>query len=847
MAPRWIRDVDRQGPLRLEGQVLDEAGDPVGGATITLGSVPPRTTTSEADGGFAFDKIVGREYALSAIAGKRVGGPMTHHLTATSDPAVIRLVPGAKLVVTVVDVASKPVPKASVKLIGMTDRAATTGDDGVATLDPVHPGWVSVQVSAAGFAAGNAFKQIGGSGATGTVTITLRAGFSVSGRVIDDKGNTISGAQVTTAGVWDLPGSGDRTETDARGRFTIAALAPGTHVLVASDGEHAPARSTPVVIESRPVDGVELVMQAGGAIRGRVFDHAGVAAVFATVRVAGDRGQAGLVDSRQTTTDKDGNFEITGLARTQLKIRAESDVAASEVVPVDLTTQAERAGLELKLSVSGTIAGRVVDEAGQPVPEVQVNAFPDILGGSQQESLVLAGMSSATTDGGGRFTIHGLPDGEYRLRAARSSGRGRFDWGQQGVKARTGDANVSITLAAPGSVTGKLVLENGIPPALAHVQLGYQPQEASLPDGSFTLTDVTPGTYDLHARGAEFAELTKQDVIVSPGKPTDVGTLTLTRGRKITGRVVDASGNAVGGARVKSGDMMYTMQGAEDQMASFEELYGMKSSITDRDGNFTLVGIGKKRTSVMAETAKGRSNAVEIPAGADDPPPVALTLRGFGRIVGKVTSQGKPVGAAAITVTPKGGGSQVQVAQSEADGSFTLANVPEGTVVLSVMQQSQMNMSIKTASTEAVVTAGKQTKVTVDIPVGAVTLTVQVKALPGNKVDSAQIFLMRGAIAIKNAKELTELFLGGSAVGMKFWLGEGKPLPEFDELVPGGYSVCTIPITGDLNDTTFQQRLQQNTDILAVYCKQAKVAPSPTKQTFVHDVPAMPPLPSPAP
>jgi hypothetical protein len=163
------------------------------------------------------------------------------------------------------------------------------------------------------------------------------------------------------------------------------------------------------------------------------------------------------------------------------------------------------------------------------------------------------------------------------------------------------------------------------------------------------------------------------------------------------------------------------------------------------------------------------------------------------------------------------------------------------------MQQSQMNMSIKTASTEAVVTAGKQTKVTVDIPVGAVTLTVQVKALPGNKVDSAQIFLMRGAIAIKNAKELTELFLGGSAVGMKFWLGEGKPLPEFDELVPGGYSVCTIPITGDLNDTTFQQRLQQNTDILAVYCKQAKVAPSPTKQTFVHDVPAMPPLPSPAP
>ena len=43
---------------------------------------------------------------------------------------------------------------------------------------------------------------------------------------------------------------------------------------------------------------------------------------------------------------------------------------------------------------------------------------------------------------------------------------------------------------------------------------------------------------------------------------------------------------------------------------------------------------------------------------------------------------------------------------------------------------------------------------------------------------------------------------------MKFWFGEGKPPAEFDELVAGDYSVCTIPITGDLSDSTFQQRLQ---------------------------------------
>ena len=208
---------------------------------------------------------------------------------------------------------------------------------------------------------------------------SLRAGFSIAGRVVDMKGKGIAGAQVTTAAVWDMPGSGHRAETDAKGQFTLDAVAPGTHVLVANDGTHAPARSTPILVEAKPVTGIELVMQAGGTIRGRVFDHADVPAVFATVRVAGDGPQMGLVDSRQTTTDKDGKFEITGLARTKLKV----DVAASEVVPVDLTEQGDKTDLKLKLSVTGTIAGIIVDELGQVVPEVQVNAFPEVfLGGS---------------------------------------------------------------------------------------------------------------------------------------------------------------------------------------------------------------------------------------------------------------------------------------------------------------------------------------------------------------------------------------------------------------------------------------------------------------------------------
>jgi protocatechuate 3,4-dioxygenase beta subunit len=843
MAPRWSLDVDPEGPLRLEGQVVDEDGHGVGGAEVWLGSVPPRKATSEDDGTFAFDKLVGREYALSATAGDRVGGPVDYKLTESSDPVVIRLVASAQLRVTVITEDGKPIGGAVVHLAGMGERTATTNPEGIATVKPVHPGWVAVQVTADGYAPGNGFTQIGSSGATGDLKITLHKGVAVSGRVIDEAGRPIANARVTTAGIWDIPGGVEPVTTDAKGTFTFAALAPGSHVLVATDGEHAPERSAPVTVADQPVRNVTITMKQGGKLAGIVSDDQQKPVPFATVRVGGDGQQMWIVDARQATSDRNGHFELRGLARTKLKVRAESDDAASKIARVDLSSTPVKDDLKLTLDVKGTIAGLVVDDKNQPVAEVQVNAFPDFFAGNSAEGVTLAGMSSATTDGAGRFTIRGLPDGAYRVRAARASG-GRYDWGQQGTPAKVGDKNVKITLPADGSITGKLALENGGTPKSASVQLGYQTSTPMNSDGTFALNDVAPGTYDLHVRGPEFAEFVQRDVEVKPGKPTDVGTLTLMRGRKLTGRVVDANGTAVPGAKVKTGDMLFSMQGAEDQMDSWEEMTGMRSGVTDQDGRFTLIGIAKKATNVIADhPTRGRSAAIAIAAGTDDPPPITLTLKGYGTITGKVTSKGEPVGGATITDTPKGGGSQVRMVQSEADGTFTLTKISEGTHVVSAMQQGGFGMSLKSTSTTVQVTAGKETKVAIDIPIGTITMVVQVKPKAGAKVDSAQVFLFRGGVAVKNAKELTEGFLAGGVQGMKFWLGAGKPDPDFDELVPETYSICGIPITGDLSDLTFQRRLQEHMEALAVYCKKVTLAPSPQKQTFPIELPAMSPLP----
>jgi protocatechuate 3,4-dioxygenase beta subunit len=845
-APKWTLDVDPEGPLRLEGQVVDGDGHGVGKAEVTLESVPPRTVTTEDDGTFVFDKLVGRTYELSASSGELVG-TATYKLMAGGDPVVVRMGAGAAIEVTVNDEKGQPIANAQVNVPEPIKREGKTDDKGHATVKGVKPGWVSVEASAPGYATGNNFTSVGSAGATGKLAITLRKGAAVSGRVVDEAGAPLAKVRVIAR---DRDGwsrdRGEQTSND-KGEFTFPALAPGGHVLAATDGEHAPAESSPIPVKvDRAVTGVTITMKAGAVAAGVVVDGDGKPVSYATVRVSGKGGEAWRSTARQATTDQQGKFELRGLARHKMVARAESDLAASKLTDLDFTAKAAERELRLVLDVTGTISGVVVDDTGKPVPEVSVNAFPDLLSGEQMDGLMLAGMSAATTDGAGSFALHGLPDGSYRLSAARHSVSFDESWGKQSTPAKSGDKNVKITLGAPGTLVGRLALETGAAPKLGYIQVGQRPATPTTATGTFELGDLEPGPYDLHVFGPEFAEYVKHDIKIEPGKTTDVGTLTVVHGRKLVGKVVDNSGAPVAGAKIKLAEMLFSSANdtEQDSTESWEDLSGIRTTTSDQDGSFVLAGVPQKATTVQADQPdRGRSLATAVPEGLQDPPPITLVLHGYGSIVGKVTKKGEPLGNATISEATKGGVAQAAFAQTAADGTFEMAKVPEGTHVLTAMESGMMSMRATNVTVQ--VTAGQQAQANIDIPVGTITLAVTIKALPNNQVDAAQVFLLDGTQAITSAKQLMDGFFQTGVHGMKFWLGASKAPVEFDELTAGTYTLCAVPITGNMSDPTFMSRLDENKQTLKVYCKLAPVAASPNQQTVSQDLPAMTPLPQP--
>lgn len=243
-------ELPRPGPT-IAGRTLDESGHAIARAQVRLesmapGSLPPRIVFSDEDGAFAIDDAPPGPWRLSLDHPDYAQGvpidldePGTDLRLVAHEGVLVRGSVLDRMLGEGIAGAEITLESASVPPIV---RTARTDEAGAFSIPRTQPGEYHATIVSLGRTPWSGALEIVANprGEQELDVIELRSGATLEGEVVDALGRVLRGVAV---GVEDAPSISART--DARGRFVLGGLAPGSHAIVASH----PA----VGEESRPI------------------------------------------------------------------------------------------------------------------------------------------------------------------------------------------------------------------------------------------------------------------------------------------------------------------------------------------------------------------------------------------------------------------------------------------------------------------------------------------------------------------------------------------------------------------------------------------------------------------
>ena len=476
----------------------------------------------------------------------------------------------------------------SAKGMGFGRARTVSTDDGTYRISAVTPGMNQLIVTLLDRQKLEDASLTVAAGETLTHDVAVRPG--VTGVVLNPDGSFAADATVTYGA------QGLRTATvqaNGLGRFRIL----GWHntqdftLLASLDGETS-VEEGPFHVPWDGLRDVTLVLRASAEAAGIVVDDLDIPIAGAEV-FSGD-------GSNRVVTAEDGTFTLTKVEPGRINIAA---VAEGLKESVELTLQpGERAwDIRIVIATSGDheIAGRVVDEAGNPL-QAQVAAFPG------------ENMPGKTTETAldGVFHIDGLTEAEYIIVARAGQEHDEAIIG--GVAA--GSMDLVITLAASKMLTGRVVdAANNTPVTRFEAELSYDSspdlavrnsrhfQRFTDPDGRFALRvdDEKHGQGVLLVRAAGYSMAAVPSSIHQQGEVL----VRLQKAGVVKGAVRDASGKAVSGAQVFTGRRVPSV--FDSSRIAFQ-------TETDATGAFTLEGLPDGTVRLTAYHAVAGKATVEV-------------------------------------------------------------------------------------------------------------------------------------------------------------------------------------------------------------------------------------------
>jgi hypothetical protein len=530
----------------LRGRVVSAEGEPVAGARLELrwqavlpdderqavGPTILRDAASDRDGRFALDGMPGGTAWLGVTAHGFVPLDTLEVRVPAPDAGgewVIVLQPGALLEGRVTTDAGDPVAGVRISAGG---TAALSDADGRYQAEGVPLGEREVHVSHPNYRTRVQRKRI--EPGANQLDVQLESGAEVAGRVVDEAGEPIAGAEVwmISRQQRDFPEYHARSAAD--GRFAFPTVAHGRYTLGAEAEQRSRTELEAAVVVTREnVSGLEVILRQGATLSGRILGlEPGELAVVQVRARMEDRG------SFPARIDSQGRYEIRHLQPGDWEVRAALWDGQRQVevrVPIGPSDREVSRDLEFRRRL--TLTGQVLFD-DEPLADTRV-----ALRGER-----FAVERSATTDFEGRFRLDDLEADVYWLGLDHPT-----RWlVHNATVPLTGDRDLTIRLeasrvegavsdAASGQGVGDAVLQ-------LHHPAGPEGPEflftgSTRADGTFSILRVPPGTYRLTVRAEGFSPAA-QDLQVAAGQDLQGVDLRLQPAHGLQLEILRASGRA---------------------------------------------------------------------------------------------------------------------------------------------------------------------------------------------------------------------------------------------------------------------------------------------------------------
>jgi protocatechuate 3,4-dioxygenase beta subunit len=311
--------------------------------------------------------------------------------------------------------------------------SATTNQQGEFTVRGLQEGSYGLSAQAPGYTNGRAGRVNAGAA---NVEIVMQVMGSVSGRVSASTGQSISTFQLeilrTRRGNQQYGLTGQRYKFDQTdGTFELPDLAPGSYILLGRADGYAPTYSSSFSVGRTKVEGIDILLEAGGAIKGTIVDGAGHPVSSAVISV---HGEDFTLDSNDTLFGS-AIGDPNNMPQVKTRSNSKGEFTLDNVVPGALTLQVEHSEhldeLITSMSSSGTTTdlGRIIIYQGGSVHGVASDKNGNRLSGGTVTVTTPNGSffhRTITLDAKGRYRISGLAAGTYSIIVAAAENENVF-------------------------------------------------------------------------------------------------------------------------------------------------------------------------------------------------------------------------------------------------------------------------------------------------------------------------------------------------------------------------------------------------------------------------------------